>query len=60
MDVVNSTTTRTDDAIGIVLSAWELLALTTRRIPTLSSLLRSHPVLSAAAVGWLAVHLLKP
>jgi hypothetical protein len=48
----------TDRAIGIALSAWELYALTTQRVPALTDMLRRHPVLGAAAVGWLAVHLL--
>jgi hypothetical protein len=50
---------RADNAIGIVLSAYELFALTTRRAPTLSTILRQHPVLGAAAVEWFAVHLLR-
>lgn len=44
--------------IGIVLAGWEFLALTTRRVPPLTDILRTHPILGAGAVGWLAVHLL--
>jgi hypothetical protein len=45
-------------AVGVGLSAYELVALATGRVPALTDLLRLHRVLSAAAVGWLAVHLL--
>lgn len=51
---------RADRAIGIALSAWEFYALTTQRAPALTDILRRHPLLGAAAVGWLAVHLLQP
>jgi hypothetical protein len=45
-------------AIGIALSGWEFYALTTKKVPPLTNLLRLHPALGAAAVGWLAAHLL--
>lgn len=51
------TATRT---LGILLSAWELIGLTgrVRWIPPMTTVLRKHPILGAAAVGWVAVHLL--
>lgn len=45
-------------ALGIGLSAWELTALTTRRIPALTDVLRYNPILGALATGWVAAHLL--
>lgn len=45
-------------AIGIGLSGWEFYALVTNKVPPLTRLLRMHPALGAAAVGWLAAHLL--
>lgn len=45
-------------AIGIALSGWEFAALTTGRIPALTTLLRRNPVLGAFATGWVAAHLL--
>lgn len=45
-------------AIGVALSGWEFYALTTMKVPSLTELLRKHPLLGAAAVGWLAAHLL--
>jgi hypothetical protein len=47
-----------DRAIGILLSGYEFYALTTQRSPAITDLLRRHPTLGAAAVGWLAMHLL--
>lgn len=45
-------------ALGIGLSAWELTALTTRKIPALTDVLRFNPILGALATGWVAAHLL--
>lgn len=44
--------------VGIALSGWEFAALTTAKVPSLTEILRMHPVLGAAAVGWLAAHVL--
>lgn len=44
--------------IGVVLAAYELAALMTRRIPPITDILRRHPLLGAAATAWVAVHLL--
>lgn len=46
--------------MAIGLSAYELVATATGRLPALTDILRRHPVMGAAAVGWLAVHLLHP
>jgi len=45
-------------ALGVGLSAWELTALATGRIPPLTAILRRHPLLGGAATAWVAVHLL--
>jgi hypothetical protein len=57
LDLVRRTM-RVDRTIGIVLAAYEFYALSTGQVPALTDILRQHPVLGNAAVGWLAVHLL--
>lgn len=49
---------RATRTIGSLIAAYELVALSTRRVPPITDILRKHPILGAAAVGWLAVHLL--
>jgi hypothetical protein len=43
---------------GIVLAAYETLALSTGRVPPLTYYLRLHPLLGLAATAWVAHHLL--
>lgn len=42
--------------IVIVLCGWEVIALTTRRIPTLTSLHRKYKVIAPVILAGLAIH----
>lgn len=45
-------------AIGV--SAYELVATATGRVPPITDIARAHPVLAGVMVGWCAYHFTPP
>lgn len=52
--------TPTTKAIVAALCAYECAAITTGRVPTITTLNRRHPVIGVALVGALALHFWTP
>ena len=47
-------------AVVTALCAWEVAAITTGRVPTITTLNRRHPVVGVVLVGALALHFWTP
>lgn len=51
---------RTTKAVVAALCSWEVVAITTGRVPTITTLNRRHPVIGVAIVGALVLHFWTP
>lgn len=51
---------RTTKTVVAGLCAWEIAAITTGRVPTITTLNRRHPVIGVVLVGALALHFWTP
>lgn len=50
----------TQDAVCVALCGYEIVALTTRAVPTITALDRRHPIIGGALIAALALHFWQP